>query len=329
MDAYDERVKQQIAQFADLGALWRPGNIAGYWGRTHIAPRIAAVFGVQGATRLYETKLAECIIRTAPTGKIARFVSIGSGDCQLEINLARHLKAAGHGPFVLVATDLSPVRLERARLAAQTAGVLDCFEMLVVDLNDFKFDTQYDAFIAHHILHHIVNLEGLFGALKEAMYEDSVFLSADMIGRNGHRRWPETLEWIESLWPILPDYYRFNYQFNKVHAQYLDWDCSNKGFEGIRAQDILPLLVEHFGFDGFLGYGGIVDPFIERGYGRNLDVNRDEDRAFIDFVERLNQLLLDTGRIKPTMMIAAMRREGGSGRTFNGLTPERAIRHAS
>ena len=321
---YEDRVKQQIAQFADLGALWKPGNITQYWMKTWITPRMSEVFGVNGVFDLYATRFAEHIGKVP--GRTARFVSIGSGDCQVEIRLAKRLKEMGKGPFTLTCTDISDVRLGRARQAAEQAGVQDCVEMKVVDLNDFKFDVQYDGVMAHHILHHIVNLEGLFGAIHDAMHADSVFLTADMIGKNGHMRWPETLAWIESLWQVMPARYRFNYQFNKVHEQYLDWDCSNKGFEGIRAQDILPLLVQRFGFDGFVGYGGVVDPFVERGYGRNLDEGRPEDRAFVDLVERLNQTLLETGRIKPTMMVAAMRRSGGAGRAYAGLTPEKAVR---
>ena len=326
MSEYDNRVKNQIAQFADLGALWRPGNIMRYWTKTHIEPRMLDVFGVRGVFDVYVDRLAERIRHGAAAGRSARFVSIGSGDCQVEINVAKRLKAGVRGGFVIVATDISDIRLGRARQAAEKAGVSECFEFRTLDFNDFKFDERYDAFIAHHVLHHIVNLEGLFDTIHESMHEDSVFLTSDMIGRNGHQRWPETLEWIESLWPMLPHHYRFNFQFNKVHDQYLNWDCSGKGFEGIRAQDILPLLVKRFGFDGFLGYGGIVDPFVDRGYGRNLDENRPEDRAFIDFAEKLNQTLLETGRIKPTNIAAVMRRSGGAGRCYRGLTPEKAIR---
>jgi hypothetical protein len=323
---YGKRVKQQIAQFADLGALWRPGSSMQYWMKTHTVPKITEVFGVPGVFDVYTAALSTSIRKSAAAGKTARFISIGSGDCQVEIRQAQRLKEKAEGPFVIVATDISDLRLDRAKQAAVAAGVGANFEFQTIDFNDFRFDQQYDAFIAHHILHHIVNLEGLFETIHESMHEDSVFLTNDLIGRNGHQRWPETLEWIESLWPMLPSHYRFNYQFNTIHEKYLDWDCSKTGFEGIRAQDILPLLIQRFGFDGFLGYGGIVDPFVERGYGRNLDAERVEDRAFIDFVEKLNQTLLETGRIKPTQMLAVMRRSGGAGKAYRGLTPEKAVR---
>lgn len=326
MSDYDKRVKQQIAQFADLGALWRPGTIMQYWMRTYVMPRIDEVFGEKGVFEVYAAAFSGCIRRAAERGETACFVSIGSGDCQVEIKLAQRLQAKGHRDFTLVATELSDIRLDRGRLAAEAAGVLKNFDFKVIDLNDFRFERQYDGFMAHHILHHIVNLEGLFDNIHDAMHPDAVFVTNDMIGRNGHQRWPETLEWIKALWPMLPDHYRFNYQFNALHQEYLDWDCSKSGFEGIRAQDILPLLLERFVFDGFVGYGGIVDPFVERGYGRNLDESREEDRAFIDFLEKLNQTLLETGRIKPTQMLAKMRLSGGRDRSYQGLTPERAVR---
>ncbi len=325
-EEYDKRVKQQIAQFADLGALWRPGTIMQYWMRTHVVPRITEVFGRPNVFEVYVETFSECIRRAQSRGERARIVSIGSGDCQVEINIAKRLYAKGDKHFTLIATELSDIRLGRGRQAAEAAGVLQNFEFKVMDLNDFKFDGQYDSFMAHHILHHIVNLEGLFDNIRSAMRPNATFVTSDMIGRNGHKRWPETLEWIKALWPILPDHYRFNYQFNAKHQEYLDWDCSKSGFEGIRAQDILPLLIERFSFDDFVGYGGIVDPFVERGYGRNLDESREEDRAFIDLVEKLNQTLLETDRIKPTQMLAVMRLSGGAERSYRGLTPERAVR---
>ena len=158
------------------------------------------------------------------------------------------------------------------------------------------------------------------------MHEGSVISTADMIGRNGHMRWPETLKWIEHLWAIMPDQYKFNFQFRVEHSEYLNWDCSRTGFEGIRAQDVLPLMVSRFGFTNFLGCGGVIDPFIERGYGHNIDADNPKDAAFIDFVEELNQVLLEAGAIKPTMMYACMRKTAVECSHYRGLTPELCVR---
>ena len=65
-------------------------------------------------------------------------------------------------------------------------------------------------------------------------------------------RWPEALELIQGIWKFIPDHYKTNHQLKRVEQQYQNWDCSKKGFEGIRAQDILPLLVKKFSFRSFL-----------------------------------------------------------------------------
>src|SRR5689334_1941502 len=107
-----------------------------------------------------------------------------------------------------------------------------------------------------------------------------------IIGRNGHLRWPEALEIIQEFWPYLPPSHRSNHQLQRYEAMFEDWDCSIEGFEGIRAQDILPLLSERFHFDWFIPYGNVIDPFVERGFGHNFDANVDWDRDFIDRVHQ-------------------------------------------
>jgi hypothetical protein len=51
-------------------------------------------------------------------------------------------------------------------------------------------------------------------------------------------------------------------------------------FEGIRSQDILPLLLEYFHFEVFIPYGNVIDPFIDRTFGPNFDSSREWDRDF-------------------------------------------------
>jgi hypothetical protein len=117
-----------------------------------------------------------------------------------------------------------------------------------------------------------------------------------MIGRNGHMRWPEALEIIQDIWKFIPDHYKTNHQLKRVEKEYDNWDCSKTGFEGICAQDILPLLVAKFTFRAFLGFG------------HNLDVDNQRDTGFIDFLEQLNSLLIDLGYLKPTMIYGVMTR---------------------
>lgn len=322
--AYTRRIAQQIDQYANTAALWKLPPIHHYWNRTHIVPRVETVFGTSSIFSAYFDALAGAARRRP--GERTVLYSVGAGDCTVEIALAERLRAAGLEAARIVCLELSPLRLERARRLAAQRGVESLMEFAETDLNVWRAPEPVDVFIAHHTLHHLVELETVYDAIADAMTDASVFLTADMIGRNGHRRWPETLKWINHLWPVMPKRYRHNFQFNQVHDRYLDWDCSTSGFEGIRAQDVLPLLVERFGFDAFVGYGGIIDPFVERGYGQNLDPEDPADTAFIDFVEELNQTLLEAGWIKPTIMLAAFRKGVGRSRCHAGLSPERAVR---
>jgi SAM-dependent methyltransferase len=300
----------------------------GNWKDKHIRSRIFAVFGVFPAL-FYPQYTAEAL-RQPGSGR--RIVSLGAGECSYEISLIKALLKMGETDFVVEAIELSPLRFDRARANATAAGVEKYLTLTEGDLNTWVPIGKYSAVIAKDTLHHVLGLEHLFDAIHEALEEDGVFLTTDMIGRNGHMRWPEALEIIEGIWKFIPDHYKINHQLKRVEKEYDNWDCSKKGFEGIRAQDILPLLVEKFTFRGFLGFGNLPDIFIERGFGHNLNVDDPHDTGFIDFLEQLNSLLIDLGYLKPTMMWGVMTRrkqDAPPPRCYRHWTPEFCIRAAA
>ena len=139
-------------------------------------------------------------------------------------------------------------------------------------------------------------------------------------------RWPEALTHVESLWAELPDRYKYNHQLRRLERDFVNWDCSQSGFEGIRAQDILPLLMERFNFELFIGFGNIIDVFVDRSFGHNFDPDRPFDRAFIDRAHGLDQNLLESGAVKPTHMIAVMTKAPAETVTYKHLTPEFCVR---
>ena len=85
----------------------------------------------------------------------------------------------------------------------------------------------------------------------------------------------------------------------------INHDCSAEGFEGIRSQDVLPLILAQ-GFKSwkFLGFGGTIDIFVDRSFGPNFDVNSADDTFLVRRMGFLNDILLDAGLVKPTMMLA-------------------------
>ena len=80
-------------------------------------------------------------------------------------------------------------------------------------------------------------------------------------------RWPEALGIVEAISANAPDRYKYNHQLKRYEERLDNWDCSEEGFEGVRAQDILPLLVKRFAFRKFLAFGNLTDLFIDRSFG--------------------------------------------------------------
>ena len=130
---------------------------------------------------------------------------------------------------------------------------------------------RYDVVMANQSLHHVVELEHLFDAIASAIGDQGIFITSDMIGRNGHQRWPEALAMLQEFWRELPESHRYNLQLRRQEHEFMNWDCSVEGFEGVRAQDILPLLIDRFGFRFFLAFGNLVTPIVDRSFGWYLD----------------------------------------------------------
>lgn len=108
---------------------------------------------------------------------------------------------------------------------------------------------------------------------------------------------------------------------------YENWDCSVEGFEGVRSQDILPLLVDRFHFQLFLPYGNVIDPFIDRAFGCHFDPAAAWDRSFIDEVNRRDEDEIASGGIKPTHIIAVVGNEFcAAPRFLEHLSPEFCVR---
>jgi hypothetical protein len=163
--------------------------------------------------------------------------------------------------------------------------------------------------------------------VQESLLPTGTFVTSDMIGRNGHMRWPEALAIVQEFWRELPKEQTYNHLLQRHETLYENWDCSSEGFEGIRAQDILPLLIAYFEFDVFLPFANVVDPFIDRTFGPNFNAANPADRAFIDRVHARDHAEIASGAIKPTHILAAMcSGRAGLQRYVDGLTPSFSVR---
>lgn len=317
--SYVEKLRyKNVAEVHDLPPIFH------YWANKYLLPKFQE-FGFYGPESFFVNYLHEAALNSGK--EEVRFASIGSGNCDAEIRIALSLQRLGMNRFSIHCIDLNPAMLKRGKELAKQGGLDKHIMTEKADFNHWRPQHDYDAIIANQSLHHVVHLEGLFDAVKAALTPAGSFIISDMIGRNGHQRWPEALAIVEAFWNELPQSYRYNRLTGEQEDVFINRDCSLEGFEGIRSQDILPLLVERFSFDFFLGFSNVIFPFIDRCFGPNFDENNEWDRSFIDKVQTCDEDEILSGRLKPTQMLAVVNKlDRGKEKYFKNMSPAFCLR---
>jgi len=300
---YQSRLAHEIANFRDDINVHDLPQIFHYWSHNYVRPLLEEV-GVSNPDQFFAKYLHESA--QASGGAPALFASVGAGNCDTEIRVAKLLLERGLADFRIECLDINAAMLERGRAAAQAEGVAAHVIPVAMDFNHWKPESNYHGIMANQSLHHVVELEALFDTVLTALAPNARFVISDMIGRNGHMRWPEALERVNAFWQELPESHRYNRQLQRLELQFENWDCSFESFEGIRAQDIMPLLVERFSFEVFIGFGNVVDVFVDRSFGHNFDAEGAWDRDFVDRLHACDEQGFAQGTLTPTHAMAVM-----------------------
>jgi SAM-dependent methyltransferase len=321
---YRDKLEQERARYKDVVDVNSLPDIFHYWSHTHLRPMVEE-FGVSNPDQWFAKYLAQGAARSQVDSPV--FISIGAGNCDTEVRVARLLAAMEMDDFVIECLDVNRDMLDRGQALAQAEGVADRLRFVEGDFNDWRPSQRYAGVMANQSLHHVTQLELLFDEIRRCLHDGAMFVASDIIGRNGHMRWPEALEEVHRFWRELPEACRYNHLLARHEELYENWDCSGEGFEGIRAQDILPLLLERFQFAGFVGFANIIDPFIDRTFGHNFDAESAWSRDFIDRIHQCDERSLAAGVLKPTHMFAAMTVGEPPGRQYSrGLSPQSCVR---
>jgi len=321
---YVKMMNLEIERYREVVNVHDLPDIAHYWSNKYLVPMLIGFGFTSGDEMYFQYILRRC--RENPD-EMCRVVSIGSGNCDIEAGIVQKVIEQGYTNVILECLDINKEMLNRGKKLAEDKGVLPYMCFMNSQIGDWMPERDfYDIVMANHSLHHFLELEALFDKIRYSMKEDGRFLSHDMIGRNGHQRWPEALERIEEIWNTMPTRYKLNRSTGKIDEKFVNWDCSVECFEGIRSQDILPLLYQNFGFELFVGFGNLIDVFIDRCYGHNFDPGNPEDLEFIDRIHQIDVEMMSAGLIKPTHMIAVMSKDRDVKTQFFGLPPENSIR---
>ncbi len=85
--------------------------------------------------------------------------------------------------------------------------------------------------------------------------------------------------------------------------------------------------MKKFHFDLFVGFGNVIDVFVDRNFGHNFDPNSNFDTEFIDRVHAIDEQSIKSGALKPTHMTAAMTKNAVvQTKMCNRLAPEFCVR---
>lgn len=175
-------------------------------------------------------------LRDIARQRAPRVLSLCSGAARIEASFA---EAVPEAQWTLM--DLNEPLLQSAA-ANFPEGVVP--ELIVADLNEVAaFGERYDVILCVSGLHHIVELERVVGFIHDALAEDGEFWSiGEAIGRNGNRLWSSDHAVANAFFHSLPSRLRRNRGSGEVDDDLPNVDYSGATFEGIRSQDIEPLL---------------------------------------------------------------------------------------
>lgn len=322
---YQRNIEAEKLIYKDITDVHNLPEIFHYWSNTYLKPMLEE-YGIENIEHFF----AKYILESAKSSNLNKIevISIGSGNADTEIKIINILLQSGLKNFTIECLDINPHMIERGKALAVQENIENYLIFTEGDFNKWAPTKKYTAIIANQSLHHVVNLECLFDTIKEVLIPNGFFITSDMIGRNGHQRWPEALVYVQKYWQELPHAYRYNHILQRYEEVYENWDCAKDGgFEGIRAQDILHLLTERFDFYIFIPFSNIISIFIDRCFGHNFDANNEWDRNFIDRIHQLDEQGFQTGEFKPTQMLAVMTAsEVGMKNYSRNLTPRNCIR---
>lgn len=320
---YAKKVAAEKRHFESLKVFSALPDVVNWWSAKYLQPRVEKVFGYSGGNTFYLNP----IIKRASENKQVLVASLGSGDGEIENLLAMKLLQMKLFNVKIIGFELSSDLVRKATRNSEEMGLSDIVSFHNADVNSAFEKSAFDMIIANQVLHHIVELENVLDACHDAVKDDGMIMTRDMIGMNGHQAWPEARGVIEKIWAEMPDRYKLNHRSGKVFSEFQNIDHSKHGFEGIRSQDVLLLLIERFGYSNFYAFGGVVERFINRSYGQNYDISLREDVKFIEYLQKINDKLIDSSEIKPTQMVAYFCKGRTKGKHWRNRTPLRSIRH--
>jgi SAM-dependent methyltransferase len=160
-------------------------------------------------------------------------LSLGSGYCGHELDFARRIRK----PCRVHCTDLNEQLFAQARERSAQEGLDLTFQ--AADLNFIEIEpNRYDMIFAHAVLHHVINLERLYAQIRRGLTERGVLHLVEVVGQNRKLIWDDNERFANRLLDSLPPEVIGDHRLLVVPE--------DEGMEGIRQEEIMPLLESEF-----------------------------------------------------------------------------------
>ena len=299
---YAEHVREEIEHYGRIyeedaarESLMQPVPAAWIEAETRAASLIRAATGADLLGHLVQQ-----LRQTAGT----RLLSLGCGPGGIEIEVARHVPDAA-----LLCLDINPdlLQLGRERAGAEGLGV----EFAEADLNTVELPAAgFDIVFCHAALHHVIELERLTRQVARTLRPGGIFITVDVVTRNGYLMWPETREVVRAIWKALPAKFRVNhtvYPAPLIDDEVWEADMSAAGMECARSEAILPAIAACFRPVHYVPYFSLSRRFFDTMYGANYDLTAPLDKAVFDWIWEMDVYHLASGRLRPETFFGVYR----------------------
>ena len=239
---------------------------------------------------------------------VARGLTVGSGDGGLE----RHGAALGLCEHY-DAFDVSPGAIEVARAAAARAGIPNV-TYAVQDLNHAAFEpARYDVAFSSMALHHIENLEHLFGEVRAALRPGGLFVFNEYVGPDRFQWTGRQLFAINAILVLLPPRLRRGISDGRikplVRRPTVEAMIRNMPSEAARSSAILPLTGRSFRIVERIDYGGTILHLLLHDIVGNFRADRRGDMAVLSTIFAIERWLLRRKVLRSDFALVVARRE--------------------
>jgi len=156
-------------------------------------------------------------------------------------------------------------------------------DLIEADANNLVYSGEkWDVILCVSALHHLIELEKVIKFISKSLNDDGEFWSiGEYVGRNGNRLWPDARYAADTFFAELPKKYRLNAHSGKIDQSIPDNDYSVGCFEGIRSEDIEPLLDRWLQPEDVYRRNCFLWRLINLAYSDNYDLNCSADLDWI------------------------------------------------